>query len=65
MALLLLKGRRECFGTLKWEEEEFFYNSQPPPLRINPLMWDLKLGQNQHFLATLSFNKHIVGFKHQ
>jgi len=62
MALLLLKGRRECFGTLKWEEEEFFYNSQPPPLRINPLMWDLKLGQNQQTIVvkTNVFNPYYI-----
>jgi len=44
---------------LKWEEEEFFYNSQPPPLRINPLMWDLKLGQNQH-LGRAKFGEKIA-----
>jgi len=31
MTLLLLKGRRECFGTLKWEEEEFFITHNLPP----------------------------------
>jgi len=36
MILLLLKGRRECFGTLKWEEEEFFYKPTDVGLEVRP-----------------------------